>query len=389
MAFTPQNAAIYLAAFEGALAGLGASGKFLLDPVAGDSASAAQMADAYAQEIDVVWQAVVGAPPTTLELSVLSLISEGVWETRSPIPAPGAYVAGNYYGLCRGVVALILQGNAQVVSQGVNPAPIVATSWLTAMDVDFSAQGSQSLGADGPYSIGTDPSGNALTWTKYNSTGDASPMLVTNGAGLVITPTQASNISNATYTAPTLRIPLSSIVSGYTFSTPVRFWINISASNENANYDGVYFGPLMYSATYTNQLTLFGFRGFEGGVNGWGAQFEVLDSNVTLTSSSIPFPASRIGVLSFPTGFLGGAAQLLAGGAALVNNAWPATTALTLLAPPAITASSSAAAANAATGQNGPSAVNLALAALRAGSGTNGYSATIKRVRVDYLPIFT
>jgi hypothetical protein len=118
MSYTPNNVCVYTKAFAGALAGLGASGKYITDPVAVDDAYYARMADAFAQQFDTAWGAAV---PTTFEEDAIVESSEAVWEGRSPFENTVAFTPGAYAGLVNGIIALVQQGNAQVVAEGVNP----------------------------------------------------------------------------------------------------------------------------------------------------------------------------------------------------------------------------------------------------------------------------
>lgn len=134
MSFTPQNVSVYLAANAGALAGIGAAGKQQLSraSVSGNFNYAALMADAFAQEVDVQWQAIVGAPPSSYELSAILTVSEGIWETFSPLPAPAAYSAGSYYAIALNVVNLTIEGAAQVAAEGINPNTPVTVAYTSA-----------------------------------------------------------------------------------------------------------------------------------------------------------------------------------------------------------------------------------------------------------------
>lgn len=117
MGYTPNNDCVYSKAFTGCLAGLGGGGRYL-DANAGDESAYAQMADAYAQELDTVWGALA---PTAVEEDAIFAISFAVWRARSPLVSTVATLPGAYNGIVRGVIALAQEGNAQVVSQGIDP----------------------------------------------------------------------------------------------------------------------------------------------------------------------------------------------------------------------------------------------------------------------------
>src|SRR5271157_76752 len=112
--YVPFHTPIYLAAFAGCLAGLGAAGRYLNDPNPADYDLQARSADAFAQQFDTSWGI---APFTNLEIVEIEENCEAVWETRSPLTTDQATIPGNYAGLVNGVIALVRAGNAQVVAE--------------------------------------------------------------------------------------------------------------------------------------------------------------------------------------------------------------------------------------------------------------------------------
>ncbi len=118
MAYAPNNNCVFLKAFAGAAAGLGASGRFLLDPLAADFSVPAQMADAYAQQFDTSWG---GAAVTKFEEDAIFQNSKAVWENHSPLENSVAFTPGSYASLVTSVIALVVQSNTQVAGEGVDP----------------------------------------------------------------------------------------------------------------------------------------------------------------------------------------------------------------------------------------------------------------------------
>lgn len=118
--YVPNNATVYLRAFDGALAGMAASGRV---PASTDDTQYALMADAWAQAVDIAFG--VGTP-TLFELQGLEDASQEIWSLRSP-PPTGQTSAATYSGPAASVVSLVVAGNAQVVAQGVNPNAGAAT----------------------------------------------------------------------------------------------------------------------------------------------------------------------------------------------------------------------------------------------------------------------
>lgn len=115
--YTPNNTTVYLRAVAGCLAGMAAGGRYLTDTTPGDYTGYAQAADAYGQAVDGAFGVTV---PTAFQLELIQEISQSVWGGRSGLPSAGA-LAGSYTGIGRAVAALAIEGNAQVVSEGVNP----------------------------------------------------------------------------------------------------------------------------------------------------------------------------------------------------------------------------------------------------------------------------
>jgi hypothetical protein len=114
--YTPLNTPVYLRAFAGFLSGITAAAK--TDVNAGDYTLYAEMADAWAQQVDTSWGV---SAPTLLELDGIDGGSEAVWENSSPPPSKAAVLAGTYLTTALAVIARVRQGNAQVVSEGIDP----------------------------------------------------------------------------------------------------------------------------------------------------------------------------------------------------------------------------------------------------------------------------
>lgn len=120
--YSPNNVAVYLNAFAGAMAGLAAADKYLTDPTEADYSVYATAADAYAQEVDTVWGT---ATYTSTDLLQLQAASAAPWGAgRSPLPTAQAATPGSYANLAAAIVAAVQEGTAQVVSEGINPGPV-------------------------------------------------------------------------------------------------------------------------------------------------------------------------------------------------------------------------------------------------------------------------
>lgn len=129
--------------------------------------------------------------------------------------APGALTS-----LQDGYVLTWVEGSGEWMPQ---PIGQIDTGWTTALDVDFTAQPTQTIGTDGTVII----AGNA--WTKYNSANEVNPTVITNGTGLVIQPTfNTLYVDNTTRTAPIIALPLQQIIPNFDNNIAVRVWIYIS-----------------------------------------------------------------------------------------------------------------------------------------------------------------
>lgn len=104
-----------------------------------------------------------------------------------------------------------------------------SSGWRTALDVDFTAQPTQTLAPDGDYVIG------GYTFTKINSANEVANMVLTNGVGVVIQPNQASTYTGASTTLPALTIPLSSIME-FDTTTTLRLSLYIASDNMSADF---------------------------------------------------------------------------------------------------------------------------------------------------------
>jgi hypothetical protein len=112
--YTPQTLAVYLNAAAGCMAGITSQATTDISP--GDYTMYAQMADAYAQQLDTT----LGAFPAVPVIAALALsISEAVWENRSPYGLPDAVNPGSYTQIASSVAARITQLLTQITNEGI------------------------------------------------------------------------------------------------------------------------------------------------------------------------------------------------------------------------------------------------------------------------------
>jgi hypothetical protein len=129
-------------------------------------------------------------------------------------------------------------------------------SWRTELDLDFTAQPTQTLSTDGPHTIA------GLTWTKGNSANDASPCVITNGTGLVLTPNGNTGYNGAGRSSPYLWLPLPQIYAGLEWGQRLRIYLSIGA--ETASYGQANTYAFMGLDTNSNHLAVVCSRGSAG-----------------------------------------------------------------------------------------------------------------------------
>jgi hypothetical protein len=118
MAYVPNNNDVFTAAFAGALAGMGVSGKNPTDTNSADYASLTDVVGAFAQAFDTTWGA---NPANGLDLPSIQEACEGYWQQRSPLDVPPFNNASAYLGACAALVAIIQAGDTYYAGQGITP----------------------------------------------------------------------------------------------------------------------------------------------------------------------------------------------------------------------------------------------------------------------------
>jgi hypothetical protein len=125
MAYVPLAPTMFFAAYSGAIAGMTAGGRNLVDNVVGDYAGFAAVAQAWAQSFDTVWGAVAA---TSADVTMAEDLSEMTWEQREPGQAGTSILPSNWTALVTNVIAVILAVKANFTANGETPpAPSGAT----------------------------------------------------------------------------------------------------------------------------------------------------------------------------------------------------------------------------------------------------------------------
>lgn len=126
MSYTPNNINVYIAAYSGAVAGMGASNRFPRDSVAGDYVNLTKTAGAYAQQFDTLWGA---NNATTLDVDNITQLTAAAWESRAPQSTNPA----DFALLCGALIAMVTQSETYFAGQGIPPyvpAPAAAGGTL-------------------------------------------------------------------------------------------------------------------------------------------------------------------------------------------------------------------------------------------------------------------
>lgn len=179
-------------------------------------------------------------------------------------------------------------------------------SWQSIFDTNLTTSGSQTLNADGNYTIG------GVVWTKFNSASDATAMALTSGVGLVIQPVAASEWYNATRTMPGLTATLPSLISAFTADLPTRFSAEFSG-NYAANFDSFRMG------VETTTPVIMQFTASRGFITAQAVYVQTVvngaDVFAPVTPTALGAPYSTAGALriTLPNGVAGGRAFVEAG----------------------------------------------------------------------------
>lgn len=302
-----------------------------------------------------------------------------------PVQSPPSIVLNAATGLSLVYNPATGQHDLTCTVSGVSTAP--GGQWVTALDLDLTAQGTHTYGSDGPVSMG------GYTWTKGNTANETNPTGIS-PSGLNFQPASGSYYcqyySSNSRALPYLWLPLSSILSP-DWDTSIRVWVDISADNIVANsYGSAAFGVDDNGSNIPSPPAVNGYicvRGYNGSawsgasIACWavrGGQAGSTSPADALSSMTLG-TANRVCVLDIPN--LGDlrARSMFASNASV----WPATTLLNLSSvfsgPRAgITSSISGGAI-----QEVPTNMGIFMGACGAGAGA-GCSVTYSRIRVDY-----
>jgi hypothetical protein len=116
-----QNPNVFTAAFSGALAGMGVSGRVNSDPNPSRYSGLIAVANAFAEQMDTLWGATsVGA----LEVETIEEASESVWQNRAPIASVVTLNPLTWQAECQAIIAIVQEALVWYLSQGYPNPPI-------------------------------------------------------------------------------------------------------------------------------------------------------------------------------------------------------------------------------------------------------------------------
>lgn len=124
MSYVPNNDAIFVASYSGAMSGMGVNKGVPLDKNSVDYAVLAAIAGAWAQSFDTSWGA---NPNSTLDADMAQSLSEEAWGSRTPSPQSIALYLQplNWKPQTDALVAQIAAAEAYFTAQGISPTPPV------------------------------------------------------------------------------------------------------------------------------------------------------------------------------------------------------------------------------------------------------------------------
>jgi hypothetical protein len=142
MSYTVQNPNVFTAAFSGALAGMGVSGRIITNSAPSRYDGLVKLANAYAQEMDTLWGATAVA---SLEVETIQAASEALWQQRAPVVTVLSVIPGFYQQECAAIIAIVQRGLTLYSSEGYpNPSSGGGTDELVKVNAFDTAAGTLS-----------------------------------------------------------------------------------------------------------------------------------------------------------------------------------------------------------------------------------------------------
>lgn len=150
---------MFIAAYSGAIAGMGASNRRLTNPNSASYADLAAIAGAFTKAFDIAWNDASTA--NSLEIDMAEQLSESAWQQRSPVltATSQSLTVGNYTELATALVAVIQAASAYMTSEGITPPGTGGVDGVLNYDVVGVADGTQVANNRVEQISGTNPAG--------------------------------------------------------------------------------------------------------------------------------------------------------------------------------------------------------------------------------------
>lgn len=205
MSYSPNNVAVFVAAYVGALAGLAAHNRAITSPTASSYTSLENVAGAWAEEFDTAWGA---NSADSLQIGVIQNGSYALWANRAPQSDPKSLTPSFYAVEANALIALIVAGEAFFSGQGITPPAAGGgggggITWRTVTaSTNFSATSGdglnyKNLSAPATSNLPASPLPNATYAVKISDSASATQGVTINGNGNNI----ESSSSPGTYAA--------------------------------------------------------------------------------------------------------------------------------------------------------------------------------------------
>lgn len=176
----------------------------------------------------------------------LGIVNGGTGQTSF---AAGTLISdgGTISSLAPGTSGNVLTSNGTAWTSAAAPS----SGWTTLLDLDFTAESTQTIGANGNYTIG------GKTWKKENAANEVVSMQITNGTGLVIKP-NASAYGSGSRTAPLIWLAFSQLTTtvDFTLMGNLRIWLQLISWTTTGGGNGskVFSGVDTDSLSYSHSL---------------------------------------------------------------------------------------------------------------------------------------
>jgi len=115
--YIPNDPAIFISAYTGALAGMGASDRILSVSNPVEYSGLTALADAFAQAFDTHYATLGLSPSTTMQQQATFQLAYASWQNRSPVPNAENLTPSTYAPTCAALGAILAESTALFIAQ--------------------------------------------------------------------------------------------------------------------------------------------------------------------------------------------------------------------------------------------------------------------------------